>query len=127
VLDATLVRASDHATTGIEELSRGTAWTLLLFSGVEPDSPAEDAVALAEEIATRYGRRVVPYVVYAGAASPEGAAPGRILLDALHKAHERYGIADAAFYLLRPDTYVAARGRWAARDRLESYLREVFA
>jgi 3-(3-hydroxy-phenyl)propionate hydroxylase len=127
VLDAALVRASDHTTTGIWELSSGTAWTLLLFSGVEPDGPGEDALALAEDIATGYAGRVEPYVIYAGAESPAGATPGRMLLDALHKAHERYGVADAAFYLLRPDTYVAARGRWAARDRLENYLREVFA
>jgi hypothetical protein len=50
-----------------------------------------------------------------------------VLLDALHLVHERYGVAGPAFYLLRPDTYVAGRGPLSAAKELKSYLEAVFS
>lgn len=110
VLDATLVRDADKQTAELSHLTRGEAWTLLLFSGTHPSADDSAArAALANDIAKRFGARIA---IFSVEASPNAPAdfPGIALLDVLHGAHERYGVSDAAFYLLRPDTYVAARG-----------------
>jgi 3-(3-hydroxy-phenyl)propionate hydroxylase len=49
------------------------------------------------------------------------------LLDALHSAHERYGISSTGFYLLRPDTYVSARGHISKKDQLILHLKAIFS
>jgi len=55
------------------------------------------------------------------------AAPERLLIDALHEGHGVYGVNGPAFYLLRPDTYVAARGPISAAGQLFEHLGRVFA
>jgi 3-(3-hydroxy-phenyl)propionate hydroxylase len=127
VLDATFVRDADKATVTLVELTRGEAWTLLLFSGLHPQ-PEDTAAraALAREIGARFGARVAVFGVEAQApAAP--VAPATTLLDLLHEGHERYGVADPAFALLRPDTYVAARGPLRSGARLVDHLAGVFA
>ncbi len=125
VPDATLVRASDHATLSINSLTRTTAWTLLLFGGTFPGGQTVLA-ALADHVDTAFGGRIVPYVVLAASTPITAVAPGCVLLDQLHLAHDRYGVSAPAFYLLRPDTYVGARGPVAAWDQLIAHLRLIF-
>ena len=126
VLDATLVRAADFATVQLSHLTRGEAWTLLLFSGLHPAPEDTQARAgLASEIGKRFGARVSIFGVEAAAAAPPDF-PGVSLLDRLYHAHERYGVADAAFYLLRPDTYVSARGPLRQAPKLGSHLESLF-
>ncbi len=128
VLDATVVRASDATTTSFHELTRAPRWTLLLFSGVEGAATEHDWATVVQQVATRYAGRIQVYKVFAGAAAPSNEDDaGPVLLDALHLAHERYGIAGPAFYLLRPDTYVAARGPLSEAEKLTGYLEAVFA
>ena len=127
VLDVALVRDADKATVKLSELTRGEAWTLLLFAGLHADE--EDMAAryvLAREIDQRFGARVRVVGVEAAAVAAPGF-PGVALLDVLHGAHERYGIAAPAFYLLRPDTYVCARGPIRSADKLIAHLASVFA
>jgi 3-(3-hydroxy-phenyl)propionate hydroxylase len=128
VLDVALVKAADHTTTSLVEVTRGATWTLLLFSGVEAGPPITDAIALAEIVGERYRDRVVPHVVLAlgNRGSPIQKSIS-VLLDALHLAHERYGITGRTFYLLRPDTYVAARGPIGQQQALLDYLSTLFA
>jgi len=127
VLDATLVRDADKATVKLSELMRGEAWTLLLFGGLHPE--AEDMAArsaLAKEIGQRFGARVTVLGVETNAAAaPE--FPGVALLDVLHGAHERYGVVDPGVYLLRPDTYVCARGPLRRAAKLIEHLAGIFA
>ena len=127
VLDATLVRASDCTTTSLHELTQGRAWTLLLFSGFERASTEQDWATIARQVAARHAGRIQMYTVFAGASAPSNEAACPVLLDTLHLAHERYGIAGPAFYLLRPDTYVAARGPRSQAEKLAGYLETVFA
>jgi 3-(3-hydroxy-phenyl)propionate hydroxylase len=127
VLDATVVRASDGATTSLHELTRGPLWTLLLFSGVERPATEHNWATVVQQVATRYAERILVYTVLAGAAAPSNQAACPVLLDALQLAHERYGVAGPVFYLLRPDTYVAARGRLSEAEKLAGYLEKVFA
>jgi 3-(3-hydroxy-phenyl)propionate hydroxylase len=127
VLDVVLVKAADYSTTSLVEVTRGVSWTLLLFSGIEAGASIADALALAKAVGERYTDWVIPHVVLAGT-KPGSAVPGAtsILLDALHLAHERYGIAGRTFYLLRPDTYVAARGPLEQQQALFDYLNTLF-
>ena len=125
VLDATLVRASDRATVTINGLTRGASWSAVLFGGRGGESAIDSLGALADSIAERFGGAVSPYAIVAGRQAP--TAVGNWLLDCLHLAHERYGVTGPAFYLLRPDTYIAARGPLADGAKLIAYLDGIFA
>lgn len=126
VLDTILVRASDHSSQTLGELTRGTAWTLLLFGGTEAAAIPDSVWSLAQRVAHQVGPRVQTFVVAAAADPPAPALAGQLLFDALHRAHTRYGIAGPTFYLLRPDTYVAARGPLSQAEALLAYLGRVF-
>ena len=125
VLDATLVRAQDMATVTLDGLTRGTAWTLLLFSG----TPKMDVDALREfgQEFARWRGRLKIFLVVASARIPEALREGHsVLLDALEIAHDRYGVGGSAFYLLRPDTYVGARGPLTGAGTLTRHLNAIF-
>jgi 3-(3-hydroxy-phenyl)propionate hydroxylase len=124
VLDATLVRASTLTTVTLTELTRTTSWTLLLFAGLGSSAQVDRIEALAARITDRFGARVAPWLVVADKTAPTGDP---WLLDTLHLAHDRYGVVQAAFILLRPDTYIAARGPIAEADRLIAHLDSIFA
>jgi len=127
VLDTTLVRASDRATVTLEQLTRGTSWTLLAFGGTEAAAPVTGStLELIDEVASRYPGRISVHLVVASGNIPSAVATERLLLDALHLSHERYGVSSPAFYLLRPDTYVAARGPLSEAKALLQYLSAVF-
>jgi 3-(3-hydroxy-phenyl)propionate hydroxylase len=127
VLDAALVRDSDKATVKLSQITRGEAWTLLLFSGLHPAADEESARAgLAHEISHRFGARIAIFSVETSPV-PALEIPGVALLDVLHGAHDRYGVADPAFYLLRPDTYVAARGPLRQGAKLIEHSAGIFA
>jgi 3-(3-hydroxy-phenyl)propionate hydroxylase len=81
---------------------------------------------LIDEVASRYPGRIGVHLVAASGVSPAAVETDRVLLDALHLAHERYGVSSPAFYLLRPDTYVAARGPLSTADAPLQYLSAVF-
>jgi hypothetical protein len=131
VLDTTLVRASDKATVTITELTRATSWTLLLFGGVgRVNGPGalDEAWVIFAEIAERFGSRISPYVVVADKeAQARARNPDKTLLDTLEFAHARYGVTEPAFYLLRPDTYVGARGPLTGKAPLLAHLDAIFA
>lgn len=124
VLDTVLVRASDLSTVHLHELISSTQWQLLLFGGVVGAPPDPDMLPLLKEVAAF--PHVEAWLVLAEASVPEAAPPERVLLDVLHAAHRRYGVVEPGFYLLRPDTYVAARGPQARRDQLLAHLRGLF-
>ena len=126
VVDVALVRDADKATVRLSQLTRGEAWTLLLFGGLHPqEEDASARAALSREIGERFGARVQVFGID-GAAAPSGF-PGVALLDVLHAAHERYGVAEPAFYLLRPDTYICARGPIRRSAKLIEHLDGLFA
>lgn len=126
VLDTTLVRARDHSTVTLGELTRGTAWTLLVFAGTVLGGSVDVAKTLVDDLGACYLERINTYLILGSASGPPEMSGDRILLDALHGAHERYGVESPAFYLLRPDTYVAARGPVSESDALRLYMNDVF-
>jgi hypothetical protein len=116
VLDAVVVRAVDRTTTSLNALLHTTGWTLLLFGGTEADG-------IARVIDERFGARVTTWLVRERQESGDNT---RTLIDRLRLAHGRYGITGPAFILLRPDTYVAARGPLNASDQLIGHLATIF-
>lgn len=126
VLDVDMVRGSDLASLSLNELTRVESWTLLLFGGTNGAHPASSLGSLAAEVAEAAGRQIRPYYVIADRKVPSDLNPAEVLLDALHAAHARYGISGPSFYLLRPDTYVAARGPVAAGPKLVAHLKTIF-
>ena len=125
VLDTSFVRAADLETVTLQELTRATQWQLLLFGGVAGTPPGAELLGLAEQVAARFPQ-VTPWRVLASASLPPAVPAERTLLDALHLAHRRYGVEAPAFVLLRPDTYVAARGPMARGDDLVAHLGGIF-
>jgi 3-(3-hydroxy-phenyl)propionate hydroxylase len=122
-----MVRASDSGTVTVTDLTRSLNWTLLIFGGIAGAS-LDEAFALSAETTRRFGDSVTPYVIVADrSAQPSAGAVEQVLLDALHLAHERYGITNPAFYLFRPDTYISARGPLTERASLLAHLEAVFA
>jgi 3-(3-hydroxy-phenyl)propionate hydroxylase len=128
VLDATVVRASDHATVTLAALMGATtAWPLLLFAGDETNDVA-DLAHIADASQVRFGPKVAPWIILpARAASPEAGAAQRVLLDPLRLAHERYQVSDPVIYVLRPDTFVGARAPSRQADRIMAHLEGIFA
>ncbi len=125
VLDATLVRLDDLSTTSINALTRTTRWTLFIFAGADDAERAQDLFRPYQEVAARWPEAIDCYLVIRSA--PTAAVPrSRLLLDHLGEAHRRYGVGEPAFVLLRPDTYVTARGPLARRSDLASYLETIF-
>ena len=128
-LDAIVVKDADKATVTLNDLTRTTTWTVLIFSGVHRFAgEAAERAALAADIRAAFGERIAIYGVEADKSAPHGdALAGATLLDPLHEAHQRYGVSNAAFYLLRPDTYVGARGPLRQGARLIEHLKAIFA
>jgi 3-(3-hydroxy-phenyl)propionate hydroxylase len=127
VLDATLVRAGNNRTVTLAALTGATtAWTLLLFAGDERHEAGE-LVRVADAAQARFGTRIAPWIVLpTRSASPDAGPPERILLDPLRLMHERYDVSGPTIYVLRPDTYVAARGPLTASARLIEHLATIF-
>lgn len=126
VLDVTLVRAADGTTVTLEALTRSPSWSLLLFEGADGRGSGGTDV-LAGQVRDRFGSRVLVFPVSRQPALEPGNDVRRdVLLDVLGLAHARYGVESPAFYLLRPDTFVAARGPLGASDDLLRHLGQVF-
>jgi 2-polyprenyl-6-methoxyphenol hydroxylase-like FAD-dependent oxidoreductase len=97
-------------------------FTLLLFSGRKPiyrDVDRLDAVRLVGE-GWEDLLRVVQ--VWCGDQPP----PGQWLMDPRGAAHRKFGVELPAFYLIRPDQYVALRSQPAEAGVLQTWLGKAF-
>jgi 3-(3-hydroxy-phenyl)propionate hydroxylase len=127
VLHAEMVRASDRATVPLNEIIRSPAFTLFLFGGTEPAGSYAELSRFAQDIERLYAGKIDIYAIVADREPPKNLLqPDRVLLDALHMAHGAYGVERPAFYLLRPDTYVAARGPVDQAKGLLDHLGSIF-
>jgi 2-polyprenyl-6-methoxyphenol hydroxylase-like FAD-dependent oxidoreductase len=110
-LDTVLQRAADLTTTTLNDLTRRTEWTLLIFAGLGQALASIDSVSdLAQAVRDCAGGCVRSVLVWPYAEVAAEALVDEIVLDVLHLAHGRYGVSSPAFFLLRPDSVVAARG-----------------
>ena len=91
------------------ELLHGGQYTLLLFAH-DDVALQERFAALATSVSGSYAGLVRPIVLR----TTPGAQVTGLVVDSEGRAHQRFGAAKGAIYLVRPDGYVAFRG--AARD-----------
>jgi hypothetical protein len=105
---------------------RGTAHTLLLFTGMKAgqgDSAALSGIAAA--VGKRCGDRVKCFIVV-----PPGAntaiSPAVAITDPENALHRAYGADEACCCLIRPDGYIAFHGPAAGDDLLMRYLDRIF-
>jgi 3-(3-hydroxy-phenyl)propionate hydroxylase len=125
VLDGDVVRWSDGHTVSVNELTRTTDWTLLLFGGTTRADRGKELRSLADAISARWPKFVRAFHVLAATAPPPEARTD-LLIDPYHLLHERYGVSQPAIYLLRPDCCVGFRGLYDDGDALIDYLGRVF-
>jgi len=93
--------------------------TAILFSG---KNPTVDTLAKLSQLAAKApGDLVQTFIVWQGKEAPANAPQG-LYLDPEGKAHERYGLDQPGWYLVRPDQYLAARGTLEKAASLESYF-----
>lgn len=106
--------------TDLLALSRGTKHTLLVAPGVA--MVAADCVALVNRVVGEWGDWIDACLV-----NPQGddeLLPQVIAIDDDELALVgEYGLEQGGYYLLRPDGYVACRGR--GLDEFEAYMRRV--
>jgi hypothetical protein len=98
---------------------RGTHHTVLLFTGLDDDArPAVELCRIAEQIEQAY-----PGLVKARVVTAERFADHPLSLgDPSRSAHRQYGVDAASAFIVRPDKYVAYRGRPVDLDRLTADL-----
>jgi len=106
-----------------EPISLFTTWhpplfTLLMFSGRRPIYRDMDRLSAVELVAEGWGKLVRTVRVWCGDEPP----PGDWLLDPDGSAHRKFGVELPAFYLIRPDQYVALRSQPAEAGVLQDWL-----
>jgi 3-(3-hydroxy-phenyl)propionate hydroxylase len=123
-LDAPVVQLPSRQSMPLREVLRGTHWTMLAFSGRDPDSKTlTDLLGLVDRVRDRYPDVVKSFLLAGGyPVSPEIPRDDRVLLDAMLQVHEQYGVESACLYVIRPDWYVGFRGAPAHEDQLFASL-----
>ena len=104
----------------LAELLQGPQHTLLLFTAGST-ALLERSATMRDEISGRYGALVKPVILRLDPAHP---AIGEV--DRRGAAHARYGAAQGAIYLVRPDGYIAFRGAGTDVEALRATLRQRF-
>jgi 3-(3-hydroxy-phenyl)propionate hydroxylase len=124
ILDANVVKLPGKECLPLREVLRGTYWNLLLFSGSHPQqTDLGQFIRLGTDLMARFPESLRPYLIYGGFPVAQNAQAGLpVLLDPMNQLHDQYGVADPCIYLIRPDMYVAFRGRMDHHTQLADYL-----
>jgi 3-(3-hydroxy-phenyl)propionate hydroxylase len=130
ILDANVVKLPGKECVPLRDVLRGTYWNLLLFSGSHPQQPGlGQLVQLGAELKARFPASLRSYLICGGfpvvAQNALSALP--TLLDPMNQLHDQYGVTDPCLYLIRPDMYVAFRGRIDHQTDLAHYLNKLLA
>lgn len=110
------------------ELLQGTRHKLFLFSGANPNTDTERALAaVCELVCKQYGQSIEVYVVVPRGSHPETLPwQGSLLLDADGVLHRHYGVLSGGMYLIRPDGHIGFRSQPILEKVFSAYLRRMF-
>ena len=123
VLDGEVVLASERQSLPLRELLRGTRWTVLFFSGRDPNPAAQQEFErLSARISGSYSDTVLCYQVSAGFPAQPGTGQTAQLLDVTSQLHDQYGVKSPCVYILRPDRYVGFRSNVKHAGESVQYL-----
>lgn len=99
--------------------------TLVIFSGkYATHETLQEMAALVDEVKV-YGRNVRVIGVWTGSESIHPPEELNLHIDPTGAAHDRYGLVEPGWYLVRPDQYLAARSATFETKTLHGYLRKV--
>jgi 2-polyprenyl-6-methoxyphenol hydroxylase-like FAD-dependent oxidoreductase len=120
--DVTPIGMPDGTEGRFFDVIREATWhTLLLFEGDEPsEATTRELAELAAAAESEYGGLLRAYVV-----GTEGGGEGR-LVDATGALHHRYHADAPCLYVIRPDGYIALRGRPPEGEALRQHLNGIF-
>jgi hypothetical protein len=107
---------------------QGTAWSLLLFDGLETSETGVTALIRLARLAERMlGDEVKPHLILSRGEGPEPFGwNGSVLQDPDHELHVRYGADKDSLLLIRPDGYIGLRSHPAREEPLQVYVAGVF-
>jgi hypothetical protein len=103
----------------------GTKPVLLLFSGPHGGEEALDLIEAALAEAGVVEGAVSILAIWRGDRPPKSHDGILWFADPKGQAHERYGVKEASYYLVRPDQHVGARGPVKKTGPLEASLRRM--
>jgi 3-(3-hydroxy-phenyl)propionate hydroxylase len=129
ILDASVVKLPGKVCVPLRDVLRGTYWNLLLFSGSHPQqSSLSQFTQLGAELMARFPQSLRSYLICGGfpvAQTAQHSLP--TLLDPMNQLHDQYGVTHPCLYLIRPDMYIAFRGRIDHHTDLANYLNKLLA
>lgn len=112
------------------ELIAGKEHLLLLFAGENLMSEQlNELIDIAKEVNTIYPEIVSPILVVKNKEDgPNQLADNacQILIDPQLKLHNRWGMQETGYYLVRPDKYIAFRGKLPGKQLLYAFLERLF-
>ena len=122
--DVALVHAVTREMVSLWRQFLTTKHTLVLFSGTKQDADISSCLAQVAAFAKKYGDYVQVIIIWAGE-STVFETTAEVYFDPEGNAHERFGVEQPVWYLVRPDQYLAARGMMTQTELLAAYLKKV--
>jgi hypothetical protein len=101
----------------------GTQHTLLLFAGISDRHPAQTLYRIQAMVAQRYSGVIKCCLVTTGAL-PTSEWEGPLIVNTDGAIHRRYGAAEEALYLIRPDHHIGYRSQPVMPDLFTFYLQQ---
>jgi 2-polyprenyl-6-methoxyphenol hydroxylase-like FAD-dependent oxidoreductase len=109
------------------EVLRDNRSNLIIFDGKPTEDGYRNVEAIADAVKEKFGDLIKCHLIIAGDKIPPSLKfDGGVYVDSDHGAHDLYGAASEAQYLIRPDYYIGFRSQPASFDQLEKYMVKVF-
>lgn len=108
------------------EALKGTKHNLILFDGKPTEDGYRNVEQIAKTVNEKFGDLINVHLIVAADTLPASLKfPGKVYLDPDLTAHQIYGAASEAQYLVRPDWYIGFRSQPAKFAPLEAHLQKV--
>lgn len=108
------------------ELLAGKEHQLLLFSGTNLlGAPIDELHQFSDQVEKEYPGMFTSAMILGGEILGSTEVKARdIIMDPLLLLHNRWGVREPAFFLIRPDKYIAYRGSLSEKELFLNYLKK---